>query len=264
MRIAPHPWRNAPCIARIVFPEAGARVLYRRDPGRHRHHRHPGAGRGAVVRQDLPAQRGQERRRRVRHHARRRPDACRQAEPSGAGRHHARDRLARRSISSRRSRSVPTPIKVSETRISARVDFPPTIPPPYPMQYATNPTVVTFGPDGRVTGRRRRSRSAASSGRVSRTICPSRCRPTGRSRSSSPIRPRLKCGGPNGTEPFPSARQAARSRPDARRDADRRGSPRHRASRDRAALHHERSHRTTAPTSTRASTTWRAIGSNSS
>jgi prepilin-type N-terminal cleavage/methylation domain-containing protein len=48
--------------------------------------------------------------------------------------------------------TVPTPIKVQEGRISARVDFPPTIPPPYPTQYATNPTVVTFGPDGRVIG----------------------------------------------------------------------------------------------------------------
>ena len=45
---------------------------------------------------------------------------------------------------------VPTPIKVAETRISARVDFPPNTPPPYPVQYATNSTVVTFGPDGRV------------------------------------------------------------------------------------------------------------------
>jgi prepilin-type N-terminal cleavage/methylation domain-containing protein len=41
----------------------------------------------------------------------------------------------------------PTPIKVQEGRISARVDFPTAgIPPPYGPG---NPTVVTFGPDGR-------------------------------------------------------------------------------------------------------------------
>ncbi len=45
-----------------------------------------------------------------------------------------------------------TPIKVGEGRISARVDFPPTIPPPYAALYATNPTVITFGPNGRVIG----------------------------------------------------------------------------------------------------------------
>jgi prepilin-type N-terminal cleavage/methylation domain-containing protein len=44
----------------------------------------------------------------------------------------------------------PTPIKVEEGRISGRVDFPPTIAAPYP--YPTNPTTVTFGPDGRVVG----------------------------------------------------------------------------------------------------------------
>lgn len=42
---------------------------------------------------------------------------------------------------------TPTPLKVGEARISARVDFPPTIAPPYP--YGTNPPTVTFGPDGR-------------------------------------------------------------------------------------------------------------------
>ena len=47
---------------------------------------------------------------------------------------------------------VPTPIKVQETQISGRVDFPPTIPLPYPAQYGTNPTVITFGPDGRLVG----------------------------------------------------------------------------------------------------------------
>jgi hypothetical protein len=42
---------------------------------------------------------------------------------------------------------VPTPIKVQETRISARVDFPTSgIPGPYGP---ANPSFVTFGPDGR-------------------------------------------------------------------------------------------------------------------
>ena len=42
---------------------------------------------------------------------------------------------------------IPTPIKVQEARISARVDFPTSgIPGPYGP---TQPTVVTFGPDGR-------------------------------------------------------------------------------------------------------------------
>ena len=45
---------------------------------------------------------------------------------------------------------VPTPIKVAEARISARVAYPPTLAGPYP--YPTNPSVVTFGPDGRVIG----------------------------------------------------------------------------------------------------------------
>ncbi len=45
-----------------------------------------------------------------------------------------------------------TPLKVGEGRISARVDFPPTIGPPYTALYATNPSVITFGPDGRVVG----------------------------------------------------------------------------------------------------------------
>lgn len=42
----------------------------------------------------------------------------------------------------------PTPIKVSETRISARVDFPPSPPLPWNVQAA----VITFGPDGRLVG----------------------------------------------------------------------------------------------------------------
>src|SRR5262245_46521394 len=46
---------------------------------------------------------------------------------------------------------VPTPIKVAETRLSARVDFPPTpIASPYP--FPNNATMVQFGPDGRVIG----------------------------------------------------------------------------------------------------------------
>ena len=43
----------------------------------------------------------------------------------------------------------PTPLKVGEVRISARVDFPPTIPAPYTTEYRTNAVNVTFGPDGR-------------------------------------------------------------------------------------------------------------------
>lgn len=40
----------------------------------------------------------------------------------------------------------PTPIKVQESRLSARVDFPPVVPAPYGP---TNFSNVTFGPDGR-------------------------------------------------------------------------------------------------------------------
>ena len=45
----------------------------------------------------------------------------------------------------------PTPIKVADSRISARVDFPVSpIAGPYP--YPTNFMVITFGPDGRLVG----------------------------------------------------------------------------------------------------------------
>ena len=41
----------------------------------------------------------------------------------------------------------PTPLKVQETRLSARVDFPPSPPLPYDVQ----PAQITFSPDGRST-----------------------------------------------------------------------------------------------------------------
>jgi prepilin-type N-terminal cleavage/methylation domain-containing protein len=41
---------------------------------------------------------------------------------------------------------IPTPLKVGDGRISARVDFPTT---GLPAPYSTQPSVITFGPDGR-------------------------------------------------------------------------------------------------------------------
>ena len=136
---------------------------------------------------------------RARHHARGRPDAGRQAEPPGPRRHHARPPARRPSTWSRRSRSLSTPLKVAESadlgarRLSADDR------PPYPRRTPTNPTVVTFGPDGRVARpaaghfhdpRPRRRRD-------DRTICRSRCPRNGK---IEVLKPNPTDAQPRGTE----------------------------------------------------------------
>src|SRR5262249_23002108 len=89
------------------------------------------------------------------------------------------------------------------------------------------------------------SRSAASSARVPPTISRFGSAPPARSGYSSPIPTELFWTEQNGTENFFFVRaqsRASQSRvgSDAHRAADRRGTPRHRTARDRAALHRER------------------------